>query len=78
MIELDSSSLYEQRIVVLLEDDCGSNTYNQVILDGEQFKIISNAIGKPTGKVLDNDIQEVEIKTVEEKIKLPENLKSHY
>lgn len=44
---VDLTKLYENRLIVLIED-IDNSTFRQVILDTHQFKEISNAISKTT------------------------------
>ena len=64
----------EQKLLVFLETDAQSNKYNQVLLNGEQFKKVSDAIinSARTGEDLKEGMEEVELTTSEEEYDLPD------
>lgn len=64
----------EQRLLVFLETDAQSNKYNQVLLNGEQFKKVSDSIinSARTGEDLKPGMEEVELTTSEEEYDLPD------
>lgn len=45
-IPVDVHELYATRMIVLMECHPQSNQYHQIMLNGEQFKIISDALAK--------------------------------
>lgn len=50
-MELDYSSIYEQRMLIFIETEPQSNKYKQLILNPKEFKNISDALGKVVGEV---------------------------
>ncbi len=76
-IPFDFFILYEQKLIILLETDCGSNKYNQVILNEEQFKKVSNTISNCFEiKKINEEFEEIGIKLSEEEYTLPEHINS--
>lgn len=67
-------SLNEQRLLVFLETEAQSGKYNQVLLNAEQFKKVSDAIINEirTGEDLKPGMEEVEFTTSEEEYDLPD------
>ena len=75
---ISGTELNEQRLLVFLETDAQSGKFNQVFLNEEQFKKVSDAIinTKRVGEDLKAGMEEVELTTSEEEYVLPENLNS--
>lgn len=67
-------SIHEQRLLVFLEIDAQSNKYNQVCLNKEQFKKVSDAIInlKISGEYLKDGMEEIELTTSVEEYELPD------
>ena len=67
-------NLYEQRLLVFMENDVGTNKYNQVLLNQEQFKKISDAVISKKVDMFDlkPGHEVVEIETSEEEYTLPD------
>ncbi len=72
-MKIDPMQLYEERLLVLIED-VDEGVFRQVILSGDQFKKVSDAVlsEKRTGDDLKVGMEEVKI-TIGEK-ELPVNL----
>lgn len=69
--------LTENRLILLLEQEPLTNKYNQLVLNEEQFKQVSNLISSFFTKVGEqNKIETILIKLYEENIELPEGLTS--
>lgn len=66
--------IHEQRLLVFLETNAQSNKYNQIILNQEQFKRVSDAIVNESraGDDLKPGMEEVEITASEEEYDLPD------
>jgi hypothetical protein len=66
--------IHEQRLLVFLETDPQSGKFNQVLLNDEQFKKVSDAIitSKRTGEDLKKDMEEVKLETSVEEYVLPD------
>lgn len=62
--------LNSQRILVFIEREPQSNIYSQIILTADEFKIVSDSIGKTVSK--DGNYEYVEIRESEEEYKLPD------
>jgi hypothetical protein len=72
-LKIDTSDLYETRLILLLETYPQSNKYNRVVLSKEEFKNISLQLGKT---VYDGDIQSVNIELYDVEYELPESIRS--
>ncbi len=46
--KVDPSTLYEQRLIVLLETGPQTNKYEQIIMNNEQFKKVTELVGSHT------------------------------
>lgn len=69
--------LTENRLVLLLENEPMSNTYNQLVLTDKQFKQVSDLVSSFYTKVGDRDgIETIIMKLNDEDIKLPKDLTS--
>lgn len=77
MIKVDPLLLYVNRVLVFMETEPQSNVYNQVILNAEQFKAMSEHISEKTGNKLSKDVDEVNIELSEEEYKLPDLREIH-
>ena len=77
-------SLYELRLIVLIEDEPHSNRYYQVMFNEEQFKKVSGSVSKVFENVTDRseikknfEVYEIEVDENTEII-LPDDIKSAY
>jgi hypothetical protein len=65
------TQLYETRTLVFLETAPQSNTYNQVLLDSDTFKKMTDVISVSLGRAV-NGIEDRSITSSEEEYKLPD------
>ena len=58
------AELYHQRILIFMETEPQSNTYRQVLIDHDKYKLLSGLIGDKIGmSPLGLEIREVEMST---------------
>lgn len=60
-MKIDKYTLYGTRLLVFLEDAPQSNQYRQVILNGSQFKRVSDAISNVVSRNGDEEDVEIEM-----------------
>ena len=65
------------RTLVFTESEANSNKYQQVYLDNEQYKVVTDAIGKKNGEKDDYGDDIYELRLSEEIFELPD-LKDFY
>lgn len=68
---MESTELYELRMLIFLEKEPQSNKYYQVMVDAEQYKTITEAISK-NSIAMDGMISEGTTMTSEEEYTLPD------
>lgn len=73
---MNTSELYEQRMLVFIETSPQSNEYRQVHLNKEQFKKVSDDICVSVKPADRHGIEEVEIEESDETYFLPTELRS--
>lgn len=66
------NAMYGIRVLVFIETDPQSNKYNQVLLNPEQFKAMTDTICRKEGKQLDNDLELTMMETSDEVYELPD------
>lgn len=70
---MDLTEIYETRMLIFLETEPQSNKYNQIMVNQEQFKIISDVISTITDEaMIAPNIESREIKLSEEVYELPD------
>ena len=77
MKSIDTTELYACRLIVLLETEPQANVYNQVELDIDKYNTIFGTVFDCPQDPVDVEIDDVNVKLREEKIKLPD-LKEYY
>lgn len=78
---IDISSFYEHRVIVLFEDAPLTNKYRQVLVDEEQFRLISEAIIGEQRDMIGDDGEVYEVNmAIDDRIlvDLPETFQSIY
>lgn len=77
MNKIDLDDLYVTRLLVFLETAPQTNRYYQIVLDKDQFKGVSKAVGSVFGEVKTaDDKYEMRLNLSEESYALPD-LKEH-
>ena len=71
MNSINAVDLYEQRMLVFMEEEPQSNKYRQVLLNAEEFKRFSMSIGTVTSEKY-GDIEMVEMKLSDKIYTLPD------
>lgn len=75
-MRIQSTDLYGTRVLVFMEEEVDTNRYRQVLLTPEEFKRVSDQIGRVT-KQFSDGYQEVELSLSEEVYELPDLKQIH-
>lgn len=76
-MDINTNELYSTRLLIFMETDAQSNEYNQVFVNKNQFKKISDAICLDIKPADAFGIQEVEINLSNETYQLPDLQEIH-